>query len=374
MKKILVTADERQARVLLNMVSEVGPLRFKKIIDRFGSGTAAAKAPLSDWETVEGLTRDMGRRIFDGLRMAERYLKNELSLLERYGARVLVQEDEEFPDSLKILADPPFLLYIRGSLSALDAVSVAIVGARRATAYGRAMAESLSRDLARSGITVVSGLARGIDTAAHVSALKNKGRTIGILGSGFDEFYPNENLPLFEKIGENGAVLSEYPMARAPESGNFPRRNRLISGISLAVVVVEAQEASGALITARLAAEQGREVFAVPGPVFSQGSRGPHRLLKQGARLLESVEDLFEELAVFKNLMGKTSPVVPKPLPALSAEEKKVLSLLSLDPTQADDLTARSGLETGTVAAVLLTLELKGLTRLTPGNAYIKNV
>ncbi len=369
-----ISTDERHARVLLNMVSEVGPVRFKKIMDRFGSAAAAVKASPVDWETVQGLTREMRGRICDGLRAAGEHLEKELVLLERYGARTLVQEDEEYPESLKILADPPFLLYIRGSLSPRDALSVAIVGARGATAYGRAVAESVARDLAKSGITVVSGLARGIDTAAHVSALKNKGRTIGILGSGFDEFYPNENRPLFEKIGDNGAVISEYPMTRAPEAGNFPRRNRLISGMSLAVVVAEAQEASGALITARLAAEQGREVFAVPGPIFSQGSRGPHRLLKQGARLLESVEDLFEELSVFKNLTGKTRPAVRKRPPALSAEEKKVLSLLSLEPTHADDLTAQLGLETGTVAAALLNLELKGLTRLTPGNAYIKNV
>jgi DNA processing protein len=365
-------ADERSARILFSLVPDVGPGRFRKIMDRFGSAAEALSAPREEWNRIDGLSPPDAAKIHKGCQAAAQQLTCELERLDRYGARVLIPADPEFPDSLKSLPDPPAVLYVRGHLKPQDLLAVAVVGTRRPSAYGRAAAERLARELAEAGITVVSGLASGIDTAAHVTALKSGGRTVGVLGSGFARFYPAENKPLFEKMGGQGAVISEFCLDSPPERWHFPARNRLIAALSLAVVVVEAGETSGALITARLAAEQGRDVFAVPGPIFSANSRGPNRLLKQGAGLAESAQDVLEAIEALRSLVRKPSRK-SQAAPDLSEVEERLLACLGLEPIDTDALSQRSGLPIPALSAALLGLELKGLIRSVPGNAYVRS-
>jgi len=366
-------SDERTARWLFALAPAAGPARFQKLKERFGSAAAALKAPASDW-TAEDVSAAQAARWKDDLNEAAGRLPAERALVEKHGARLLIDADEEYPAGLKTLDDRPIVLYIKGDWRPLDALSVAIVGSRTPTAYGRAVAERLAGDLAKAGVTVVSGLARGIDTAAHQAAVGNKGRTTGVLGSGLDQLYPRENARLADRMAAQGAVISEFPMTTPPDRPNFPRRNRLIAALSLATVVVEAREASGALITARLAAEQGREVFAVPGSVLSPMSKGPHRLLKQGARVLESVEDIFETLEPFRELLARATAAKEPPAAPLdlSEPERKIWKHVSLEPAGVDGLAVKSGLAAAAVSSTLLNLELKGLVRLMPGKTYVR--
>jgi DNA processing protein len=379
--------NERFARVVFSLVPQVTPLRFQKFMARFGSASAALEAPAEAWGEVEGLAPAQAERLRRAADEAAPRAEAELEGLARLGGRALVPGDEEFPASLSSLPDAPSVLYVRGGLKPVDSLAVALVGTRHPTAYGRAATERLARDLCRAGVTVVSGLARGIDTAAHAAALAGGGRTAGVMGSGFRRPYPPENRRLMDRMAETGAVLSEFPLDAEPDKFNFPRRNRIISGLSLAIVVVEADEVSGALITARLAAEQGRDVFAVPGPVFSKMSRGPHRLLKQGARLVEDVEDVLDEIEVFRALSrpsARRGAPSDKPgrrsggaaagaPPALSGEEGRLFAQLSLEPCGVDDLSSRTGLPASAVSAGLLGLELKGLVRNLPGGNYVRS-
>jgi DNA processing protein len=274
--------------------------------------------------------------------------------------------DPAYPAALRAIPDPPSPLYVRGALRAEDATAVAIVGSRRASAYGLAVAEWLGRELASCGVTVVSGLARGIDAAAHRGALAAGGRTIAVLGCGVDVVYPPEHRGLLAQIIEAGAVVSEFPPGTPPLRHQFPRRNRLISGLTLGVVVVEGREDSGALITADWALAQGREVFAVPGGIFAETSVLPHRLLQQGARLVTGVEDILEELRL---------PVPPSraAAPALLDErEAAVFAQLTFDPLHIDVLTRRCGLPVAEVGRALVGLELRGLVRALPGQRYVR--
>lgn len=374
-------AGERFARVVFNLLP-LTPLRFQKFVARFGSAAAALDAPAEAWTEVEGLAPLQAERLHRAAREAAPRAEAELEALKRLGGRVLVPGDDEFPAALTSLADAPPLLCVLGALKPVDSLAVALVGTRLPTAYGRAAAERLAKDLCQAGVTVVSGLARGIDTAAHGAVVAARGRTIGVLGSGFRRPYPPENRKLMEKMAASGAVLSEFPLDAEPDKIHFPRRNRIISGLSLAVVVVEADEVSGALITAKLAAEQGRDVFAVPGPVFSKMSRGPHRLLKQGAKLVEGVEDILEEIEVFKALAvaarrgpgssDGTAARGRRVLPALAGAEEKLFAQLTLEPAGVDALAARTGLSASAVCSALLGLELKGLARNLPGGNYVR--
>lgn len=282
--------------------------------------------------------------------------------------RMLTLADAEYPAALRTIFDPPSPLYVRGALISADDVAVAIVGTRRPTPYGVAVAEQLARDLTRCGVTVVSGLARGIDAAAHRGALEAGGRTIAVLGCGPDIVYPPEHRRLLESIIGQGAVVSECPPGTPPLASQFPRRNRIISGLSRGVVVVEGRTDSGALITADAALEQGREVFAIPGRIFDETSRAPHRLLAQGARLVERVEDILEEL----HLVWRAAP--PPVAPVLDATEDAVLAQLSLTPQNVDRLAALSGLPVAAVNRTLLVLECKGLAAALPGNRYVRRM
>jgi DNA processing protein len=289
--------------------------------------------------------------------------------------------DDRYPAWLRAIPDPPAVLYCDGRIEPRDRQAVAIVGARKATPYGLRITETLARELSGAGFTIVSGLARGIDAAAHRAALEAGGRTIAVLGCGLDVTYPPEHASLREEIAASGAVLTEFPAGTPPKPSHFPQRNRIISGLSLGVVVVEAAEDSGSLITARLALEQGREVFAVPGPLDAPLSRGPHGLIKQGAKLVETADDIIEELLpqIGNTLTPTLSPrgrgkgegefSEPK---GLTSEERMVYSLMSRDPLHLDDLTERSGLTPAGVAGILLALELKGVARQLPGQRYYR--
>lgn len=277
-------------------------------------------------------------------------------------------EDPSYPGPLRTIADPPRTLYLRGTLRDEDRTAVAVVGARRASAYGVAVAEWLGRDLARCGVAVVSGLARGIDAAAHRGALRGGGRTIAVLGCGVDIVYPPEHARLMAQIIEAGAVLAEYPPGTPPLKHQFPARNRIISGLSLGVVVVEGREDSGALITADCALEQGREVFAVPGGIFEQTSALPHRLLQQGAKLVTGVEDILEELR-----LPKRPPPAAASAIALEGIEAAVYAQLTMDPQHVDALVLRCGAPVAEVGRALVGLELRGLVRVLAGQRYVRD-
>ncbi|MHB8183902.1 MAG: DNA-processing protein DprA, partial [Candidatus Desulforudaceae bacterium] len=286
------------------------------------------------------------------------------------GARYLTWVDEEYPEALRHIFNPPAVLYYLGEVKPEDELALALVGSRRATYYGRDTAEKLSRDLAGAGVTVVSGMARGIDTAAHKGALAAGGRTIAVLGSGLDVVYPQENDKLMHQISDSGAVVTEFSLGAAPEAWHFPVRNRIITGISRGLVVVEAAERSGALITAELAMEQGRDVMAVPGNVNSPFSRGPNRLIKQGARLVENVDDILDEIGLTR--LFDTQGGEKKSGPKLDQDEGRVLQLIAAEPLAVDLIIRDSGLPTERVASILTFLEVKGLARRLPAGLYFK--
>ncbi|MBN3039340.1 MAG: DNA-processing protein DprA [Candidatus Omnitrophica bacterium] len=285
--------------------------------------------------------------------------------------KILNFADEEYPINLKYIFDPPASLNIKGSLLKEDSIAIAVVGSRRATYYGQHNAENLAFHLAAKGITIVSGLARGVDSAAHRGALKAGGRTIAVLGSGVDVIYPPENSKLAEDVARNGAVISEFPLGTPPFKQNFPRRNRIISGMSLGIVVIEAAKRSGALITANFALEQGREVFAIPGKIGSLTSQGTHSLIKDGAKLVESVEDIIEEiesLRIYQDVKKQEA----LPLPGLSEEEKQIYDNITKEPSYIDDIMEKVIFSHGKLLNCLLRLEHKGLIKELPGKQFIR--
>ena len=291
------------------------------------------------------------------------------------GIKKVFITDKGYPKNLKHIYDPPSPIYVKGDIIPEDDVAVALVGSRRASIYGLNTCEKLAYEMAARGITVISGLARGIDSAAHKGALKAGGRTVAVFGCGLDCIYPPENRSLAEKIQKDGVLVSEFPAETPPLAGNFPQRNRIISGLALGVVVVEAARNSGALITANFALEQGREVFAVPGKVDSAASAGVHRLIKEGAKLVEGVEDIIEELNLkpqkgetFQNTLSVTRKVSPK----LKEVESRVYLILSDEPKYIDDITKDSGLSSGEVLNILLKLQLKKLVKELPGKLYYR--
>ncbi len=347
--------------VALSLVSELGARRIRLLYERFGSAGAAFTASQSDL-SLSGLP---ARAVAALLAERERIdpEKHWTTLLqEGYGVTTLA--DEDYPGLLRQIYDPPALLFYRGDLSVLQAPCVAIVGSRKATAYGRSAATKLSADLARAGVVVVSGMARGIDTHAHQGALQDGGITAAVLGCGLDICYPPENLRLREKIVQSGVLLSEFPPRTEPRAQHFPLRNRVISGLSLATVVVEAAEKSGALITADCALEQGREVFAVPGSIHSPYSRGCHKLLKEGAAMLEVANDVLLELGLAPSVPERESR------PKLTVEQQKVLAGLAFEPVHFDELLQSLRITAPLLAALLVELELLQVIRKLPGSYY----
>ena len=344
--------------VAFSRVRGIGPMRFGRLLNFFGSAQAAWQAGRADL-----VASGLDARSIEAL-LAQRAKgpppEAELEALARAGVEALPLSDPRYPDLLRDIYLPPPLLYLRGALASADGWAVAIVGTRRATNYGRQVADLLARGLAQHQVTVVSGLARGIDTAAHQAALSVPGgRTLAVLGCGIDVAYPPENAKLAARICEQGALLSEFPLGTQPEAGNFPARNRLISGLSLGVVVAEAPQPSGALITARFALEQNREVFAVPGPITSKASEGTNRLIQQGAKLVMRAEDILEELKLQE---APQQQVMRELLPA-SGVEATLLHLLiaATEPQHIDELCRAVALSTGEVTSTLMMMELKGL-------------
>jgi DNA processing protein len=354
----------------LARVKGLGAVSFKKLAARFVDPTAAFSAALAELEQVEGLHRDTIDGIVAFSDWAE--VDEEIERARDAGIAIVPFTNPNYPARLRTIADPPPFLYVKGNILTDDDKAVAIVGSRSASEYGRRVARDLARGLASLGFTVVSGMARGIDGAAHQSALQAGGRTIAVLGSGVERAYPAEHDMLYRRIGENGAVVSELPIGTRPMAFNFPARNRLISGLSLGVVVVEATEKSGSLITATLAVEQGREVFAVPGEVGSSRSRGAHRLIRQGAKLVEGVDDIIEEVA--PQLLDRTSSATqrePRVLPLTASDAARtIFALLQENTLQVDQVIERTGISAAQVLETLLDLELQGLLRQLPGKIY----
>ena len=356
--------------IALSRVKGLGRVTFKKLVAHFGDPAAVFSSTSSELSAIEGLDANVIEGLCDFAEWEE--VEKEIRRAEQAGATLIPFSDPNYPPRLRMIADPPPLLYVKGEICADDDRAVAVVGSRSASEYGQRVARNLCRDLASLGFTVVSGMARGLDGAAHEAALSAGGRTLAVLGSGVDRPYPPEHEKLYHRIREKGAVISEFPMGTRPLAFNFPARNRLISGLSLGVVVVEATEKSGSLITAALALEQGREVFAVPGEVGASRSRGTHRLIRQGAKLVESAADIVEEIAPqLLNRGSESRPCAQRMLPQQArAEARKVLALLQEHSAHIDEVIERSGLSPAEVSEILLDLELQGYVRQLAGKRY----
>jgi DNA processing protein len=431
-----IPADEHREAMArdmlaLTMVTGVGPIVIRSLLNRFGTAGAALRAGKSQIQTAENVSPKLAEKIAHGLDNPD--IDREVALCREHGVTMVLQSDEEFPDVLRELPDCPAMLFVKGRIEPIDRLAVAVVGSRRSTTYGRRMAEKLSASLARSGMTVVSGLARGIDEAAHRGALAGGGRTLAVLANGLSKIYPPEMESLAAEIVKHGALISEMPMGHPPLAELFIRRNRIISGLSLGVIVVEAALRSGSLSTARHAMEQNREIFAVPGPADSLTSQGCHRLIRDGAKLVETVDDVIEELrTAVRNVIGEVreaqqqrlfddepvdeetdangddSPVSsprgeadskPKPTeraaskpakksptdkalrdrteqdtnPAairLGPEERILYELIGSDPIGADQLITASGLPSGRVLALVSLMEMRRLVKRSPGPAF----
>lgn len=339
-----------------SLIPGIGRVKYGLLRSYFGSLENAWGATAGELKRA-GLDSGSVRNITE--RRSGISLPEEMEKLEHYGVSVLTSEDEGYPARLREIYDYPPLIYVRGALLPEDEWAVAVVGTRRATVYGRQVAEEISSDLARNNITVVSGLARGIDSVAHKAALEAGGRTLAIAACGLDQVYPAENAELARRIMENGAMITEYPLGTKPRPDNFPRRNRIMSGLSLGVLVVEAGETSGAMITANMALEQDREVFAVPGSILSPASRGTNLLIQEGAKLVRSYTDILEEL----NLTAVAQQIEMKMALPESDTESQLLSRLSAEPVHIDEICRQSGLPASTVSSTLAMMELKGLVK-----------
>ena len=348
----------------LKSVPLVGNVSFLRLVAHFGSPERVLQASAEELSSVRGGSRAAVASILT--HDYRPFAEAECARLAAFGASIVDILSERYPRLLMEIPDPPPYLYLLGELHGSEP-AVAIVGSRRASQYGLCTATRLARDLAARGVTVVSGMARGIDTAAHWGALKGGGRSIAVLGCGIDVVYPPENGALHRALAKGGALMSEFPLGTGPLAENFPRRNRIISALSRGVVVVEAGEQSGSLITARFALEQGREVFAVPGNVTASGSRGVNGLIKEGAKLVERVEDILEELAIDPGTPESTG--APHPF-ALTPQEAELFALICRGPLQIDDIIVASALTAGEVSATLLRLELKGAILRLPGEHF----
>jgi DNA processing protein len=358
--------------IRLALVPGVGPRTRKSLLDRFGSAEAALTAAPSDLRSVAGVGTKLCRAILDAPNAED--VESELRRCREHAIEVVTESDDGYPPNLRHICDPPGVLFRDGTWLEQDTLAIALVGTRHATHYGRRQAERLAAGLSHAGLTIISGLARGIDAAAHRGALAASGRTVAVLASGLLCVYPPEHAGLAAEIAGSGAVLSEVPITCPPLQGAFPQRNRIISGLSLGVIVVEAPERSGALITAEQAMEQGREVFAVPGPIDSRASRGCHRLLREGAKLVESVDDVLEELGpLFESAIGKDGSETRHPAELqLNEQELAVLHAIDLRPTSIDDVVRNSQIPVQRVLATVSVLEMRHLVRRITGNTLVR--
>lgn len=400
-------SNETISLIHFNLIQGVGLKTVQVLRDVFGGAERALRATPNELAKVDGLSSAMREVLIHKPVLYP--IERELELIETYGCRVLTLYDETYPTLLKKIDTPPLILYVRGELTREDSLSISLVGSRNAKDYGRKVGYRLSYQLAQRGLTVVSGFAKGIDTSAHRGALEAGGRTIAVMGNGLSFIYPATNRALVEKIEASGALISEFPIGVKPKPRNFPRRNRIISGLTLGTVVVEASNRSGALITARLAGEQGREVFAVPGEIFSELSTGTHKLINDGAKLINTVDDLLNELpqhalsqiqspvstssepsiasessqepsvekVVTKSVVSPPSSDVRQPAQSpppsdLTPDEKTVFEAIEVPSSHIDTIVRTTQLPIGQVSSVLLMLELKGVVQQLPGKQFAK--
>jgi len=360
----MVSTNELKYWVGFSKIPGIGRVRISQLNEHFGSLQDAWKAPENKLKQA-----GLDSRSIDALLLLRPKisLDAEIEKLARYKVKVLACEDPSYPPRLKQIYDYPPVLYVRGNLLSQDEPCLAVVGTRRPTIYGRQVTEEIVTDLARNRITIVSGLARGIDSIAHRAALDAGGRTVAVFASGLDIVYPAENVKLAQAIMENGALLSEYPLGIRPKAENFPLRNRIMSGLSLGVLVVEAGERSGALITAHQAVEQNREVFAIPGSILSPSSKGTNRLIQEGAKLVHDFADILEEL----NLTMVTQQLEIKEFQPAGETESVILKQLTSEPNHIDEICRRSGLTIPEVSSTLAMLELKGIARQVGNMNYV---
>jgi DNA processing protein len=364
-------ASELKAWLALSTVPNIGPIRYVSLVKYFGSPEkvlAASAKELAELPDIGPVTASSIRN-----NVFWETAEEQLGLCEKNRVQIVTFKDQSYPKNLLTIYDPPPLLFVGGEIKEEDRNAVAIVGCRSASSYGRRITERISRELVRRGITIVSGMARGIDSIGHLAALKEKGRTLAVFGSGLDVLYPPENKKLAEQIKSSGAVISEFFLGTKPEAPNFPRRNRLISGLSLGVVIVEAGNKSGALLTAQCALEQNREVFAVPGNLDSKNSQGTNRLIKEGAKLVTAVEDILEELRVSTRAEGSAPPAqTQRDLSGLSQAEKNVFKLISDEPHHIDKIAREASVGVPEALSTLLSLELKGLVKQLSGKIFVR--
>ena len=406
----MIFSEETKSLVHLSIIPGVGYQTIQRLLVAFGSAQRALDATLEELTQVEGLSPNVGQRLIRG--KSRVFVDQELELIEAHNCHLVAINDSAYPMLLKEIADPPPLLYVRGELGQPDAPSITVVGTRSPTNYGKTISRQLSQQLAENGVTVISGFARGIDTCAHQGALQANGRTIAVLGNGLSQIYPDENKDLADEIVKSGALISEFSMSVPPFPKNFPRRNRLVSGMSSGTVVVEASVRSGSLITARHAAEQGREVFAVPGQIFSNQSRGSHQLINQGAKLINAIDDIWEAFPDRRLTPTLTSSLAQLPLdssaasrgransnlfvevpaqdtsigsmgtpavkptiqstPELSADERAILEAIDVPCSHIDQIARTTSLPMNKVSSTLVMLELKGIVQQMPGKQFAR--
>ncbi len=349
----------------LSIVPEIGPVMTKKLLALMESPEKIFNAGIKDLLSVKGLDKEKAENIRNFLHWD--YIEKQIKVIERNGIKVIGFNDSQYPEVLRELPDSPVVLYMKGDYDPDDRYGIAVVGSRKYTYYGEAVAQKISIELSSAGFTIISGMARGIDSLAHKGALTSGGRTIAVLGSGLDIYYPPENKGLMEKIICSGCVISEFPPGTMPNRENFPRRNRLISGLSLGVLVVEATNESGSLITANYALEQNKEVFAIPGNITSSNSEGTNRLIKQGAKIVLDSEDIIEELApVLRGFIKSRN----KKKIDMTEEESRLCSILTREPMHIDLIARETGLPVYRILDLLLSLELKGVTRQANGKRF----
>jgi DNA processing protein len=366
--------EPHEALVALNLIEHVGPVRVRQLLEHFGEAPAILRASRSQLLQVRGIGDDTADSIAAWEKTIN--LSAEMKRIAEFGCHIVTQADPEYPESLRQIYDPPIVLYVKGDLSLKDKNSVAIVGSRMTTPYGIETARKLAYQLAYLGVTVVSGGARGIDTAAHQGAISGKGRTLAVLGTGINLVTPPENAKLFEQIAATGALITQFPFNRPADKQSFPIRNRIVAGMTLGTVVVEANLTSGALITANFAIEYGRQVFAVPGRIDSPRSKGCHDLIKKGAKLCEGAEDIlseFEYLFPPSNRPPSAGQTGLLPTLELSDNEQKIYALLSNEEISIDEVIRQSGLPSSAVSVALLSLEMKRLIRQLPGKMFGRN-
>ncbi|MDO8489379.1 MAG: DNA-processing protein DprA [Candidatus Omnitrophota bacterium] len=361
---------ELEAFVGLNLISNIGSVRLSKLLEVFGKSQEIFSAKYEHLASISGIGSQIAHDI---IVFKKENIEKELSSADKRGVKILALNDNNYPEKLRQIPGAPIVLYLLGNITAQDDLAIGIVGSRVASFYGLSSAEKFAAELSACGITIVSGLARGVDTYAHRGALKVKGRTIAVMGSGFNNIYPAENADLAKEISFSGAVISEFPMESKPLAQNFPRRNRLISGLSCGVLITEAARNSGALITADFALEQGREVFALPGRIDSVGSIGANALIKQGAKLVTCCDDILEELNLIA--VNKNEPVLPQEHQKVACpdDENMLYECISRQPVAIDDLVEKTSLPSNRILSLILKLQFKKLIKELPGKQFMRN-